>query len=51
MDNPREVTCDVCGKEHDPATVPDLDSTHLCPDCSASMRRLAPVIRFPRKRR
>ena len=35
-----EVTCSICGAEHDPEKTPELDSTHLCPDCAARQRTL-----------
>jgi hypothetical protein len=39
--NEDDVTCSICGVEHDKERSPELDSTHLCPDCAAMQRRAA----------
>ena len=35
-----DPVCCVCGVEHDPNETPELDSTHLCPQCVAAVRAL-----------
>lgn len=34
------TSCSICGAEHDPKTAPEIDSTHLCPDCASAQTAL-----------
>ena len=48
MNSNDDVACSICGAEHDKERSPELDSTHLCPDCAVMQRRArrAPRVSF-----
>ena len=40
------ATCSICDSEYDVNETPEVDSTHLCPDCAPSLLRPMARLRF-----